>query len=627
MRTILAVLLSIGLAASAAVAQSQNFQVNRDQEVLGHPDEDLINRGAGWWIKIAKVYQHQMILDFDTEAIRDWIAVTPLQGPEDYFKAELFLHVLDKWPAAGRSINIRTLNVGVDWAQGDGPNWNDYNWSEPAGGSIHGFAEAHWRWNDNGTPGTGDDFKELDPVRSIPWKREDGSAVTGLRYLPYNYQSAVDFTASSADHGSFVGVVLDDDTDPLNTNLMIGDLLYNPKNRGLRAWSDEYGNQRVETMDWSSAFAPYVQITVIAGPVETYTPGPGQRILSADRDVPMESSPGPNGNGGIQTYARAGKGDRNSGEQMLVEWDATAVSTMTRFIEGQLAANRLTLDEAISMDLLRVEYQIAGRDADAVKTVNVETVWAANDWAEGGGTDVNDNFGWEAGETAATWREARDAWVWNDNGTPLTTADDFKEQNTNHVDWVDPVTTGTNQQFHQLQGTVNSLAFTGTLQEFTGSNWNSVRLDRAFWTDLLYNVQGTGTAQTNYTTVGIRQSGNGLGDSDDWRMWLREELGNAPQIVVSVDAVPGDAWVDGSVDVFDLAALANNYQTGPGKTWWDADFNGDGVVDVFDLAILANNYNFRTSIAGGGGPIPEPTTIAMIALGASALLVRRRRRS
>ena len=86
-----------------------------------------------------------------------------------------------------------------------------------------------------GTPAaTTDDFKEVDPVRSIPWKEEDGTPATDLRALPYNYQNAVDFIASSADQGFYVGVVLDNDADPLNTNLLVNDLLYNPKNRGLR---------------------------------------------------------------------------------------------------------------------------------------------------------------------------------------------------------------------------------------------------------------------------------------------------------------------------------------------------------------------------------------------------------
>jgi len=61
----------------------------------------------------------------------------------------------------------------------------------------------------------------------------------------------------------------------------------------------------------------------------------------------------------------------------------------------------------------------------------------------------------------------------------------------------------------------------------------------------------------------------------------------------------GDANLDGAVNVFDLAALANNY-SGSGKVWAEGDFNGDRDVNVFDLAALANNYSRTTGPAHPG---------------------------
>jgi len=87
--------------------------------------------------------------------------------------------------------------------------------------------------------------------------------------------------------------------------------------------------------------------------------------------------------------------------------------------------------------------------------------------------------------------------------------------------------------------------------------------------------------------------------------------------------LPGDATRDGDVDVYDLAALANHYGTGAGKTWEQGDFDHDGEVDVYDLAILANRYG-----AGGAGgeAVPAPSLSVLLAAGAAALLRRRRRR-
>jgi sugar lactone lactonase YvrE len=83
----------------------------------------------------------------------------------------------------------------------------------------------------------------------------------------------------------------------------------------------------------------------------------------------------------------------------------------------------------------------------------------------------------------------------------------------------------------------------------------------------------------------------------------------------------GDANLDGKVDVFDLAILANNYGVPGPKEWTDADFTGEGDVDVYDLAALANNYGLGTA----GTTIPEPATLALLAIGAGAGVRRRAR--
>ena len=86
-------------------------------------------------------------------------------------------------------------------------------------------------------------------------------------------------------------------------------------------------------------------------------------------------------------------------------------------------------------------------------------------------------------------------------------------------------------------------------------------------------------------------------------------------------AAGGDATLDGKVNVFDLAVLANNYNVPGDKDWTVADFDQDNVVGIFDLVALANNYGHGT----GGSPVPEPASLAFVLLGLPALLRRRRK--
>ena len=58
-------------------------------------------------------------------------------------------------------------------------------------------------------------------------------------------------------------------------------------------------------------------------------------------------------------------------------------------------------------------------------------------------------------------------------------------------------------------------------------------------------------------------------------------------------ALPGDANLDGRVDVNDLTVVLTNFGTS-GTTWATGDFVGDGKVDVNDLTIVLANFG-RTS--------------------------------
>jgi hypothetical protein len=78
---------------------------------------------------------------------------------------------------------------------------------------------------------------------------------------------------------------------------------------------------------------------------------------------------------------------------------------------------------------------------------------------------------------------------------------------------------------------------------------------------------------------------------------------------------PGDANLDGQVDVTDLGALATNWQTA--APWTGGDFNYDGFVDVTDLGALATNWQ-----AGVGSPLaPSRLEDALAAMGLTGVTV------
>ena len=95
-----------------------------------------------------------------------------------------------------------------------------------------------------------------------------------------------------------------------------------------------------------------------------------------------------------------------------------------------------------------------------------------------------------------------------------------------------------------------------------------------------------------------------------------------PTLWITIGPHFGDANEDGCVDGLDYVAWSNNYEPGVlGKTWVQGDFDGSGEVDGLDYVMWSNNYNAGVCPPGA---IPEPATMALLAIGALALIRRRR---
>ena len=84
--------------------------------------------------------------------------------------------------------------------------------------------------------------------------------------------------------------------------------------------------------------------------------------------------------------------------------------------------------------------------------------------------------------------------------------------------------------------------------------------------------------------------------------------------------LPGDANLDGKVDINDLTIVLANYNQ-TGMRWSQGDLNYDAKVDINDLTIVLSNYNqslgaSATSMAA----VPEPSTIALLLASAACLV-------
>lgn len=86
---------------------------------------------------------------------------------------------------------------------------------------------------------------------------------------------------------------------------------------------------------------------------------------------------------------------------------------------------------------------------------------------------------------------------------------------------------------------------------------------------------------------------------------------------------PGDVNYDDAVDFTDLNMLLTNY--GLASKFATGDFDYSGVVDFLDLNTLLSNYGLHAPVSSVIAPVPEPSSLAVAALGALGVLFTVRR--
>jgi probable HAF family extracellular repeat protein len=77
--------------------------------------------------------------------------------------------------------------------------------------------------------------------------------------------------------------------------------------------------------------------------------------------------------------------------------------------------------------------------------------------------------------------------------------------------------------------------------------------------------------------------------------------------------LPGDANLDGTVNITDLSKVLTNYDK-TGMQWADGDFNGDGTVNIADLSNVLTNYDKSLGASPAGMQVvPEPSSLLLVA--------------
>ncbi|MHC4982692.1 MAG: PEP-CTERM sorting domain-containing protein, partial [Planctomycetota bacterium] len=191
-------------------------------------------------------------------------------------------------------------------------------------------------------------------------------------------------------------------------------------------------------------------------------------------------------------------------------------------------------------------------------------------------------------------------------------------------------------------GIVDGATYTLTVAVGTSSRWANFDVfrprlvaDGVFVTDGNVGIPTTGGTfedKTKSFIAGADEAGDALKIDLYLRAFYNAELHHVDldnvRVTAACPTVMGDANLDGMCDTQDFTILKDRLGLDP-ATWYDANFNDDTICDTQDFTILKDSLGNQVGVGAGGGgggaPVPEPATIGLLALGAAALIRRRRR--